>query len=191
MVPPHADTTAAASSPPPLLLSMTKWQYRSKAGLSQPEKTEGLCSLQQCVNINHIPAKPQAIVKTSGSKPSFKKRNKTKTNNKNNTGQTTTPLLLGLSHPSRSSERLWWPQRISAPSCWRAISCSVELPHESRGSFIYSFFPPFPPVIFKGLCFLFSLLCLHLSFNTTIKVGGKCRGADQHKATFRVQQARD
>lgn len=106
MVPPHADTTAAASSPPPLLLSMTKWQYRSKAGLSQPEKTEGLCSLQQCVNINHIPAKPQAIVKTSGSKPSFKKRNKTKTNNKNNTGQTTTPLLLGLSHPSRSSERL-------------------------------------------------------------------------------------
>lgn len=46
------------------------------------------------------------VVKTSGSKPSFIKRNKTKTNNKNNAEQTTAPLLLGPSHPSRSSKRL-------------------------------------------------------------------------------------
>lgn len=43
---------------------------------------------------------------------------------------------------------------------------------------------PFPPVIFEGLCFLFSLLCLHLSFITAIKVGGKHRGAKQHKANL-------
>lgn len=105
-LPPHADTAPAASSPPPLLLSRTEWQYRTKACLSQPEKTEGFSSLQQCVTINHIPTKPYTVVKTSGSKPSFIKRNKTKTNNKNNAEQTTAPLLLGPSHPSRSSKRL-------------------------------------------------------------------------------------
>lgn len=34
-------------------------------------------------------------------------------------------------------------------------------------------FLTFPPVIFEGLRFLFSLICLHLSFITAIKVGGK------------------
>lgn len=43
---------------------------------------------------------------------------------------------------------------------------------------------PFPPVISEGLCFLFSLLCLHLSFITAMKVGGKRRRADQHKANL-------
>ena len=42
----------------------------------------------------------------------------------------------------------------------------------------------FPPVIFEGLRFLFSLLCLHFSFITAIKVEGKHRGAHQHKANL-------
>lgn len=43
---------------------------------------------------------------------------------------------------------------------------------------------PFTLVISKGLCFLFSLLCLHLSFITAIRVGGKRRRANQHKANL-------
>lgn len=112
---PQADTRAAASSPPPPLLSMTKWQYRSKAGLSQPEKTEGLCSPQQCVNRNHIPAKLHAVVKTSGSKPSFKKETKSKQTTKITQSRPQLPCFwVFLTLPGAQKDSLMTSENISS-----------------------------------------------------------------------------
>lgn len=135
---------------------MTEWQYRSNAPFSQPEKTEGLCNLQTICEYKWHPIQNSHCSqgKTNGSKPSFKKRNKTKTNNKTNTGQTTAPLLLGLPLPTRSSS--WPPGDLREEQLLlldKPLAALWGCRMKAGVHFIYSFFPPFPTGYFWGIMF--------------------------------------